>query len=262
MLVFHQVDDGSDKLRRDRKFISDVIEPGLRQIAEEEGGLASEEKPSEEPLFSDEPAPKPAHTSIIERIRTPNAPGSGALLISPDGQVLLVVIELTTEFLSTDNWPTIDKVESFIGNLEQEGKLPSGLEVALTGSAVIGRDRTQAELRSADATKVLTVVLVVVLLVFIYRAPLLALIPLLTVYLSVQLALHVLALLGRAGYMTLFQGMQIYITILAYGAGVDYCLFLTARYKEELDRGDTCPRKPWPRRSAMSVPPWPPAPAR
>src|SRR4029077_5952908 len=27
------------------------------------------------------------------------------------------------------------------------------------------------------------------------------------------------------------------ITILAYGAGVDYCLFLTARYKEELDRG-------------------------
>src|SRR5205807_1990392 len=32
-------------------------------------------------------------------------------------------------------------------------------------------------------------------------------------------------------------GVQIYITILAYGAGVDYCLFLTARYKEELDKG-------------------------
>src|SRR5207302_10642610 len=27
------------------------------------------------------------------------------------------------------------------------------------------------------------------------------------------------------------------ITILSYGAGVDYCLFLTARYKEELDSG-------------------------
>src|SRR5262249_7828756 len=43
--------------------------------------------------------------------------------------------------------------------------------------------------------------------------------------------------LARAGFVTLFQGIQIYITILAYGAGVDYCLFLTARYKEELDRG-------------------------
>src|SRR5262249_10178470 len=38
-------------------------------------------------------------------------------------------------------------------------------------------------------------------------------------------------------YLTLFSGIEIYITILAYGAGVDYCLFLTARYKEELDGG-------------------------
>jgi len=57
------------------------------------------------------------------------------------------------------------------------------------------------------------------------------------VYLAVQVALHVLAILAGAGHLTLFQGIQIYITILAYGAGVDYCLFLTARYKEELDQG-------------------------
>ena len=90
--------------------------------------------------------------------------------------------------------------------------------------------------------------LVVVLLILIYRAPLLALIPLGTVYVSVQLALNVLAILSQSGTITiipgypplgitLFQGMQIYITILAYGAGIDYCLFLTARYKEELDQG-------------------------
>src|SRR5262249_56701557 len=58
-----------------------------------------------------------------------------------------------------------------------------------------------------------------------------------TVYLSVPAAPPLLAVLAHAGYMTLFQGIQIYITILAYGAGVDYCLFLTARYKEELDAG-------------------------
>src|SRR5262249_9810596 len=51
------------------------------------------------------------------------------------------------------------------------------------------------------------------------------------------LSLHILALLAGAGYVTLFEGIQIYITILAYGAGVDYCLFLTGRYKEELDGG-------------------------
>ena len=55
-----------------------------------------------------------------------------------------------------------------------------------------------------------------------------------------QLALNLLAMLGQAGYLRVFQGLQIYITILAYGAGVDYCLFLIARYKEVLD-GDSVP---------------------
>src|SRR5206468_654762 len=53
----------------------------------------------------------------------------------------------------------------------------------------------------------------------------------------VQVTRNLLAILGGAGYLTLFQGVEIFITILGYGAGVDYCLFLTARYKEELDHG-------------------------
>src|SRR5262249_20383001 len=119
----------------------------------------------------------------------------------------------------------------------EQGKLPPGLDVAVTGSAVVGRDHTLAQVSSARATETLTVVLVIGLLIVIYRAPLLALIPLVTVVLAVHVSLNLLGILARAGLFTLFQGIQIYITILAYGAGVDYCLFLTARYKEELDRG-------------------------
>ncbi len=92
-------------------------------------------------------------------------------------------------------------------------------------------------MQSVRATEFLTFVLVIALLVLIYRAPLLALIPLLTVFLAVQVSINTLAILAGRGYLSLFQGIQIYITILAYGAGIDYCLFLTARYKEELDRG-------------------------
>jgi RND superfamily putative drug exporter len=122
---------------------------------------------------------------------------------------LLVVVELTTEFLSTDNWPTLTKIEDLVGDLRRPGKVPPGLEVALTGSAVIGRDHTLAQLHSIRATGLLTVVMVIGLLVVIYRAPLLALIPLATVYLAVQVALNLLAVLARDGYLTLFQGIQI-----------------------------------------------------
>jgi RND superfamily putative drug exporter len=241
VLVLHRAGTERGPLQGDLKFIEDYLDPGLRQIAEEEGGLSGEPVPSEEPLFGDEAAhpKKPQRRSIMARIRTPNAPGAGALLVSPDGQALLVVVELTTEFLSNENWPAIARITGLVSRLQRQGKVPAGLDIAMTGSAVIGQDHTLAELRSAHATELLTVLLVIGLLIVIYRAPLLALIPLATVYLAVRVALNVLALLAGADYVTLFQGIQIYITILAYGAGVDYCLFLTSRYKEELDRGSS-----------------------
>jgi RND superfamily putative drug exporter len=243
VLVVHRDAAAPGGLDRALKFIEDDLEPGLRDIAASEGGLADAPPPADEPLFSSGGAAAPqrpaAERSIIARIRTPNAPGQGALLVSEDQQVLLVVVELTTEFLSTHNWKTLTKIEDLVGDLRRDGKVPAGTDVAVTGSAVIGRDHNLAQLQSARNTEWLTVILVIALLVLIYRAPLLAVIPLATVVLAVQVARNVLAILAHAGYLTLFQGIEIYITILAYGAGVDYCLFLTARYKEELDAGKT-----------------------
>jgi RND superfamily putative drug exporter len=232
VLVLHRTNHEQGLLKQDLKFIEDVVEPRLRALAESAGGLASEPAPSDEPLFAEETRPASAPRSIISRIRTPNTPGTGALLISPDQFEMLVVVELTTEFLVRANWPIIEKVQDLVGQLQ--ARAPAGLDLALTGSAVIGRDHTLAQMRSARTTEVLTLVLVIGLLVAIYRAPLLALIPLVTVFIAVRLSMNLLAILGAAGYITLFQDIQTYITILAYGAGVDYCLFLMARYKEEL----------------------------
>jgi RND superfamily putative drug exporter len=247
-IVLLLVDKQPQNLDRNRQFIQDVVEPGLREIAKEEGGLGSQAPPPEEPLFGDEPGAMPAETSkpektspasrpVITSIHTPNAPGRGALLVSPDRRALLVVMELTTDFLMTRNWPIIAKIEKLVEQLREQGKVPPGVDIYLTGSAVLGRDHTQAEYQSARATTLLTVILVVGLLILIYRAPLLAAIPLITVYLAVRGALDVLSILAAHGYMTVFQGLEVYITILAYGAGVDYCLFLTGRYKEALDSG-------------------------
>ena len=90
--------------------------------------------------------------------------------------------------------------------------------------------------QSAEATELWTVLLVILLLIIIYRAPILALIPLFTVFVSVKIALSVLAILGSWGWVGLFSGIEIYVTVILYGAGVDYCLFLIARHREELDK--------------------------
>src|SRR5262249_38800407 len=49
--------------------------------------------------------------------------------------------------------------------------------------------------------------------------------------------MSLLILLAVKKWVVLFQGIEVYVAVLSYGAGVDYCLFLIARYKEEIDTG-------------------------
>ncbi|RPI81125.1 MAG: MMPL family transporter, partial [Planctomycetaceae bacterium] len=190
-------------------------------------------------------------------VKTPDNRVVGPLLLSAEGEACIVVMPLKSEFLEWSNQPVIDRIEKLLevelkGVVNSEtGKplVPPGLDLAMSGSATVGRDMLVAAKESAQATERWTVVLVVVLLALIYRAPLLALIPLLTVMVSVEISLALLVLctqippewIGGLRY-NVFVGMEVYITVVVYGTGVDYCLFLIARYKEELDRGHGIPR--------------------
>src|SRR5437588_12801935 len=51
VLVIRRADNDSSHRAEDLRFVDDELEPGLRQIADSEGGLASDRPPSDEPLF-------------------------------------------------------------------------------------------------------------------------------------------------------------------------------------------------------------------
>lgn len=188
-----------------------------------------------------------ASGSIIEKVRDFNDNQIGKLLESGDGKATLVVVELKHEFLDQRNQPTIDRIEQLVApdKGELRAKIPKGLDVAISGAATVGRDMLVAAEASASSTHFWTVLLVVGLLLTIYRAPFVALIPLVSVFVSVQVSMAALVLLtwlGQSGVelfalLKPFSGLRTYISVVVYGAGVDYCLFLVARYKEELDRG-------------------------
>lgn len=76
----------------------------------------------------------------------------------------------------------------------------------------------------------------IALLLIVFRAPLVVLVPLATLYCAVQVTLKILALLAEANVIEVFDGLDVYTTVLVYGAGVDYSLFLVSRYREELGR--------------------------
>ncbi|WP_339907752.1 MMPL family transporter [Symmachiella dynata] len=194
------------------------------------------------------PIPESEITQITS-IRSPTDDWIGEMLISEDRQAALVIVGLSEKFLEYGNRDTIQRIETLIarpgGELFEEELIPDGLDLQLSGTATVGRDMLEARDESAAATETWTVGLVILLLILIYRAPLLALIPLITVGIANQVSLSLAALLSQYnandgdilfGFRT-FVEMHVYMTVILYGAGVDYCLFLIARYKEELDAG-------------------------
>lgn len=179
---------------------------------------------------------------IISQIRSFRDPNIGKLLESHDqvdGRIraVIILVELTTEFMDSRNRRPIGAIEALLKDPEFAAHIPEGLSINFSGEATVGRDMLDAARNSAKATEWLTLILVIFLLAAIYRAPFMAIIPLATVIISVKLTMSLLILFAQQKWVILFQGIETYVAVLMYGAGVDYCLFLIARYKEEIDAG-------------------------
>ena len=233
----------------DREFIQKTLKPKLveilRRASQPASGaaVAADVPPGDTETEEDGDASR-AETPG-ERIKTFASESSSYrnILDSADGKATMVLIELKTEFFDASNAPLIQEIEDLIapnGELyARTREVPEGLRLSLSGSATVGRDLIREADESSKATEFWTILLVIALLIIIYRSPVLALIPLITVYVATEFSLALLTILAENGWVGLFKGIEVYVKILCYGAGVDYCLFLIARFKEELDALDT-----------------------
>jgi RND superfamily putative drug exporter len=176
----------------------------------------------------------------FKKMDTHRAPVIGPRLIGKaadgPGQAVLTVVSLRGTYLSKKTRVAIDRILAY---LDGTPPLPPGLRRVVTGSAVVGHDMNTAANQSIESTTKTTIALVVVILLVVYRSPLLAMIPLVTIALSVLVALKGIAMLTEVPGLT-FQVINItkvFVIVVLFGAGTDYCLFLIARYREELARG-------------------------
>jgi RND superfamily putative drug exporter len=111
-----------------------------------------------------------------------------------------------------------------------------GLAVYVTGPA--GSFADFADVFSGfDSTLLyITAAIVMVILLLTYRSPVLWLLPLTTVFVALTAAQAVIYLLARDAGLTVNGQSAFILTVLVFGAGTDYALLLTARYREELRR--------------------------
>jgi RND superfamily putative drug exporter len=129
-----------------------------------------------------------------------------------------------------------DKVTQYGKDLRKiTGTGTGGLKVYVSGE--LGFNADFDEVFGSLDTKLLlaTALLVLFLLGAIYRAPLVAISPLIVVFLAYSVAQAGVYAWGKAGNNVNSNGTTI-LVVLMFGVGTDYCLLLVSRYREELRR--------------------------
>ena len=153
-------------------------------------------------------------------VATPQPP-----VVAPQGDVAFTVLPMEAVG-RYDVKPTVDA-------LRARAHAP-GLEVHLTGDAALLNDVLSSLASSDKALLYVTVALVLVLLMLVYRSPLLALVPLVTVGVGYLIASGIVYLLARHGVLTVDSTAVSLLLVLMFGAGTDYCLLLVSRHRAEL----------------------------
>ena len=150
-------------------------------------------------------------------------------LVSEDRRTTIMPLIMAGNFDdATDN---IDKVIEVLdgANNQQE------FEVLITGQAVVGIDFEEASLDGIKTGEAFGVPVALVILVLVFGALVAALVPLALAVVSIIVALGVASLVGQAFALSFFVPQIIFMIGLA--VGIDYSLFIVARYREERARG-------------------------
>jgi putative drug exporter of the RND superfamily len=150
-----------------------------------------------------------------------------------DGRALQVVVPIRVAE-EGNGWEELTPRVEALRSIAQADT--GGLGVYVTGPAGYFADFANV-FSGFDSTLLsITAVIVVVILLVTYRSPVLWLLPLSCVFVALTAAQAVIYLLARNGGLTVNGQSAFILTVLVFGAGTDYALLLTARYREELRR--------------------------
>jgi putative drug exporter of the RND superfamily len=155
--------------------------------------------------------------------------------ISRDGEAALVVLALN----SADPGAVKHGVAEIRSYLTRHAI--AGVSSYVTGPAGIAADLDRLAEEAGKTLLIATLSLVLILLLLVYRAPLLALLPLLAVGAAYMVSIGIAYLLIKAGWITVNTEGTFLVLVLVFGAGTDYSLLLVHRYREELQRGRPAP---------------------
>ncbi|MGX9136502.1 MMPL family transporter [Rummeliibacillus sp. JY-2-4R] len=159
--------------------------------------------------------------------------------VSENGTTLVTPVFFDSNAPTDELKKNIDSLQKLVakevGSNPFDEKLTNNdLQLRLSGPVGIQIDAVSLFSQADVKLMIATVLLVLVLLILLYRSPLLAIIPLLIVGFAYGLISPALGFFAEQGWITKDAQAVSIMTVLLFGAGTDYCLFLISKYREVL----------------------------
>ena len=150
-------------------------------------------------------------------------------LVSEDRRTTIIPFTMAGDFDdATDN---IERVIEVVDRATES----SDFDVLITGQAAVGKDFQEVGQEGIAKGEMFGVPIAVIILVLVFGAVVAALVPVVLAFVSIFVAMGVAALVGQVFGLSFFVENIIFMIGLA--VGIDYSLFIVARYREERARG-------------------------
>jgi RND superfamily putative drug exporter len=149
-------------------------------------------------------------------------------LTSEDGKATYIPVGLSAAIGS----PRSNEDVALLRSIVDDAQAPPGTEIHITGDPATVADLTTAVNDASDTITLVSVGLLVLILVIIYRRLVTVMIPLATIGVALVCTRGVLSILGESG-LALSSYTSAFVMAIVLGAGTDYSVFLISRFRDE-----------------------------
>ncbi|MFI7671961.1 MMPL family transporter [Nocardia sp. NPDC049526] len=150
--------------------------------------------------------------------------------------VQIFAVEMT-KVTSPSDATQRDAVKALRAELKQR-VAGTELKAGITGQAAQSLDQQESSEKGMVIIGVATIVLILVLLLVIFRSPVIALLPILVIGAISSMVNGLIAMVAKAFNLQIDASVNAILLVVLFGVGTDYILFLMFRYRERLRAGE------------------------
>ncbi|WP_258112278.1 MMPL family transporter [Alicyclobacillus sp. SP_1] len=167
---------------------------------------------------------------IVRVVDAANTPYDRSSFISKDETTEIAVVDFPHGDVST-------QTDTALANIKEafpKAEVPSGAQIYFTGDVPIQYDDATISQQGVEKTAGVTVALVLIILLIVFRSLLAPLVTLLTIGVSFLLSSSIVAWLVQYHSFPVSSFTQTFLIAILFGAGTDYSIILLNRFREEL----------------------------